>query len=109
MSNLLIVIAFSAIVILTLTTIPANAAVKGTITAAGGSKCDLREISPSGSTVRRLRLNCQCQDKEGNNVDYQCYYISDIAHCCHKSSIDHYHSYVPAYYAQAADQIKGRS
>ena len=112
MSKPLLIIACSAIVILVVATLPANGEVKGSLTSAGGSVCDLREKKPSsGSTVRRLRLDCKCQDSQGNYVAYQCYYKSDISTCCKKSpevSANHYHSYEPAYYGQAADQIKGK-
>ena len=112
MSKPLLIIAFWATVILAIATLPANGAVKGRLTSAGGSVCGLTETKPSsGSPVRRLRLNCQCQDSQGNDVDYQCYYRSKINTCCKKSaevSANHYHSYVPAYYGQAADQIKGK-
>ena len=111
MSKPLLIIAFWATVILAIATLPANGAVKGLLTTAGGSICDLREKSPSGSTVRRLRLSCQCQNKLGNNVGYQCFYKSDMSTCCKKSPLDStnlYHSYEPAYYGQAAEQIKGK-
>ena len=112
MSKLLIVIAFSATLFLVLNTLPADAAVKGSLTSAGGSECDLRETGKSGSDVRRLRLNCECKDAESNVVKYQCYYISDTSTCCKKSSetsVNHYHDYEPAYYGQVADQIKGKN
>ena len=110
MSKPLLIIAFWVTVILAVATLPANGAVKGSLTSAGGSVCAFRETSQTGKSVRRLRLDCQCQDSEGNDINYQCYYISDINTCCKKSPLEssnHYHSYEPAYYGQAADQIKG--
>ena len=38
-------------------------------------------------------------------------YISDMSTCCKKSPLDStnlYHNYEPAYYGQAAEQIKGK-
>ena len=111
MSKLLLIIAFWATVILAVATLPVNGGVKGSLTSKGGSVCAFSERSQGGKSVRRLRLDCQCQDKFGNDVDYKCYYKSDINTCCKKSaevSANHYHSYEPAYYGQAADQIKGK-
>ena len=109
MSKLLIIIAFSASLFLDLTTLPADAGASGSLTSAGGHECDLKETKVgSGGTERRLRLTCVCNDASNNNVVYQCFYRSDTSTCCKKSSVNHYHSYVPAYYAQLADQIKGK-
>ena len=110
MSKLLIIIAFSTTLFLDLTTLPADAGAKGSLTSTGGSVCALKETSQGGS-VRRLRLKCTCKDTDNNKVEYTCYYKSDTSTCCSKSSetsVNHYHSYVPAYYAQVADQIKGK-
>ena len=93
--------------------LPANAEVKGTLTTQFGSKCFWREKKPSsGSLVRRIRLDCTCKDSKNNDVNYQCYYVSNIGDCCtklsSKASGDHYHKYAVAYYAQAVDWIKGK-
>ena len=114
MSNLLaIIIAFSATLLLTLNTLPADAVIKGSLTSKGGHVCTLRERVPpkSGSTGRRLRLSCKCKNDKDEDVEYKCFYKSDTSRCCKKSkeaSWAHYHSNAIAYYAQVADQIKGK-
>jgi hypothetical protein len=106
MSKLLISLAVSVTLFLLL--IPhVDAAVKGTLKAAGGHECKWRERSRNDK--RDLRLNCECEDEEGNNVEYTCYYVSYYEQCCQNTakSNNHYHDHAAAYYSQAADKLKG--
>ena len=83
MSKLLIIIAFSTTLFLVLTTLPADAAVKGSLTSAGGHKCDLKETSVGSSDKkRRLRLKCICKDANSNDIEYTCFYLSLYDQCC---------------------------
>ena len=105
MSKLLIILAFSITLFLVLTTQPADAGVKGSLTSKGGHACALTERSKPNN-VCKLRLDCTCKDNNDNEVEYQCYYRSVIDTCCTKgsdTSADHYHSYEPAYYGQLAE------
>ena len=108
MSKLLISLAVSIALFLLLIPPHVDADVQGTLTSAGGHVCDWREKTRSGDK-RDLRLKCKCNDKEGNNIEYTCYYVSYYEECCQNKakSGSHYHSHVPAYYGQAADQLKG--
>ena len=94
------------------TILPASAGIGGKFTTELGSECDWKETkSGSGSPLRRIRLTCTCQDPQNNDINYQCWYVSDIRSCCtklsDKKSSDHYHAYAVAYYSQAVDQVKG--
>ena len=108
MSQLLIGLAVSIALFLLLILPHVDASVKGTLTSAGGHKCEWREKSRNNDK-RDLRLNCKCKDQEGNNIDYTCYYVSYYKQCCQneENSSNHYHDHEPAYYGQAADQLKG--
>ena len=92
--------------------LPVSAGIRGMLSTQFGSKCKWEETkSGSGSPLRRIRLICTCKDAYNNDIEYKCWYVSDIRSCCPKlgdvkSSI-HYHNYAVAYYAQAVDQIKG--
>jgi hypothetical protein len=109
MSKLLISLAVSVALLLLLVQY-VDAGVKGTLKAAGGHECKWREKS-RGKDKRDLRLDCECEDKEGNNVEYTCYYVSYYEQCCQNEakSNAHYHDHAVAYYSQAADKIKGMS
>ena len=109
MSQLLIGLAVSIALFLFLILPHVDADVQGTLTSIGGHKCCWREKSKVGKDERRLRLDCKCNDKDGNEIKYQCYYVSNYGECCKNKakSGSHYHTYAPAYYAQAADKLKG--
>ena len=111
MSQPLVLISLAVSIALFLLPIPphVDANVKGTLTSKGGHECTWRERSKSGEDERRLRLNCKCIDREGNNIDYICFYVSNYKQCCQNAekSNSHYHGREPAYYGQAADQLKG--
>ena len=108
MSKLLISLAVSIALFLLLIPPHVDAGLKGTLTSAGGHKCDWQEMSRKADK-RDLRLRCKCNDKQGNIIDYTCYYVSYYKQCCQneENSNNHYHNHVPAYYGQAADQLKG--
>ena len=119
MSQLLIGLAVSIALFLLLIPPHVDAEVQGTLTSAGGHVCKWRENKRKASknknagdhlkTERRLRLDCECNDKDGNKIKYTCYYVSYYKECCQNQaeSDEHYHSHEPAYYGQAADQLKG--
>ena len=108
MSQLLISLAVSIALFLLLIPPHVDAEVQGKLTSAGGHMCSWREKSRKGDK-RDLRLDCECNDKEGNKIKYTCYYVSYYKECCQNQaeSDEHYHSHEPAYYGQAADQLKG--
>ena len=120
MSKLLISLAVSIALFLLLILPHVDAGVKGTLTSAGGHKCTEwveRRTSASKNpnadidlqSERRLKLTCHCKDKEGNPIKYSCVYVSRFSKCCQTvaQGDKHYHGHEPAYYGQAADQLKG--
>ena len=74
--------------------------IKGELTTEGGSTCQWREKSSSGSSTHELRLTCKCNKKK-----YSCHYIFNTANCKDKEKNNAYKGHEAKFYSLFAIDI----